>query len=140
MKKKALISVVSKQGEKDAESIEVVTPGTFYKRNESYYAVYSETEISGMEGTTTTLKISPQKFSLIRMGSTTATMDFETKSKTVSMYNTPYGTLELNIDTKELEMNVNDNGGEIFINYKMSIAGQKPQNTSLKINIKAQDV
>jgi len=83
MKKKAIISVSSKQTDEE-EPIEVVTPGSFYKKNDSYYAVYKETELSGMEGTTTTLKIKKDKFSLIRMGSTSTKMDlwnYRTKNK-----------------------------------------------------------
>ncbi len=138
MKKKAIISVSSRQLGDD-ENIEVVTPGIFYKENDNYYAEYAETEISGMEGTTTTLKINPDKFSLIRIGSTNAEMDFDKKSNSISMYNTPYGTLELKIETKKLDIKVNEAGGDIFIKYLLSVVGQEPLDTTLKINIKAQE-
>ncbi|MBV7272362.1 DUF1934 domain-containing protein [Clostridium thailandense] len=136
MKKKAIISVSSKQKEDDI--IEVVTPGDFYEKDGCYYAVYKETAISGMEGTTTTLKIYEDKFVLVRMGSTSAKMEFNKQSESVSMYNTQYGTLELKIETKELNINVNDDGGDIQINYALTVGGQTPQNTLLEINIKTQ--
>lgn len=139
MKQKAIISVSSKQSIDEEELIEVVTPGSFYKKENYYYAVYEETELSGMRGTTTTLKIGKDKFSLIRMGSTSAKMDFDKKTKNVSMYNTPYGTLELKIETKDLDIDINDNGGSVMVNYNMSLSGQTPYNTMLKINIKAQE-
>ncbi|AVQ37642.1 TPA: DUF1934 domain-containing protein [Clostridium botulinum] len=137
MKKKALIHVLSSVPEtkEKNDSIEVVTPGNFYKKDRNYYAVYEETAISGMEGTTTTLKISEKNFSLIRMGSTSTKMDFALNKKNMSMYSTPYGTLEININTKKLDINIDDNGGSIYIDYIMSVAGQKPQNTILNINI-----
>lgn len=138
MKKKAIISVLSRQiGDED--EIEVLTPGLFYTKDNSYYAEYDETSISGMEGTTTTLKINPDKFSLIRSGSTNAEMDFDKKAKSISMYNTPYGTLELKIETKKLDVNMNENGGDILIKYLLSIVGQEPMDTTLKINIKTQE-
>jgi len=139
VKQKAIISVSSKQSIDEEEIIEVVTPGKFYKKENWYYAVYEETELSGMRGTTTTLKIGEDKFSLIRMGSTSAKMDFDKKTKNVSMYNTPYGTLELKIETKDLDIDINDNGGSVLVNYNMSLSGQTPYNTMLKINIKAQE-
>ncbi|KZL90066.1 DUF1934 domain-containing protein [Clostridium magnum] len=139
MKQKAIISVSSKQSIDEEELIEVVTPGNFYKKENYYYAVYEETELSGMRGTTTTLKIGKDKFSLIRMGSTSAKMDFDKKTKNVSMYNTPYGTLELKIETKDLDIDINDNGGSVMVNYNMSLSGQTPYNTMLKISIKAQE-
>lgn len=139
MKKKSLISVVSEQNGNTEESIEVVTPGDFYKKDEFYYAVYKETQITGMQDTTTTIKISPDQFSLIRAGSTTTRMNFKAENDEVALYDTPYGTLELKIRTKALKIDINEYGGDISVNYDMSIGGQKTQNTSLKINIKAQD-
>ncbi|MDF2883471.1 MAG: hypothetical protein K0R54_4028 [Clostridiaceae bacterium] len=138
MKKKAIITVSSKQinEEIDDEIVEVVTPGNFFKKEEKYYAVYEETEISGMKGTTTTLKIEDNKVSLIRIGSTSTKMEFYKKEENVSMYTTPFGTLQLKIKTSDLDVDVNENGGDVTVNYDLSIVGQKPIKTVLKINIK----
>jgi len=139
MKKNAIISVVSKQSdsEDDGESIEVVTPGKFYKEDNCYYAVYEETEISGMAGTTTTLKIDTEKFTLIRTGTTNTEMNFKKYVRDLTLYNTPHGALDLMVDTKELKMNVDNNGGDVFIDYDMIIGNQQILSTTLKINIKA---
>lgn len=139
MKKKAIISVSSKIKGDEEEVIEVVTPGDFYKKDSTYYAVYEETEISGMKGTTTTLKIGDNKFSLIRMGSTTAKMNFDKKCRSVSMYNTPYGTLQLEIETKSLDIKVDEDGGDVSVDYDMSVGGNRPTNTVLAVNIKTQE-
>ncbi|KYH29406.1 MULTISPECIES: DUF1934 domain-containing protein [Clostridium] len=136
MQRDAIISVGSKQVGNEEEAVEVVTKGKFYKKNNCYYAIYDETEISGMEGTTTTLKIKPDEFTLIRMGSTNAKVEFKDKASDVSMYNTPYGALELVVQTNKLDINVNDNGGKISIDYNMALAGQKPLKTILNIDIK----
>lgn len=138
MKKKAIITVSSRQinEENNDENVEVVTPGNFFKKEEKYYAVYEETEISGMKGTTTTLKIEDNKLSLIRIGSTSSKMEFDEKKENVSMYTTPYGTLQLKIKTSDLDVDVDDDGGDITVNYDLSIIGQGPIKTVLKINIK----
>lgn len=138
MKKKAIITVSSRQinEENNDENVEVVTPGNFFKKEEKYYAVYEETEISGMKGTTTTLKIEDNKLSLIRIGSTSSKMEFDEKKENVSMYTTPYGTLQLKIKTSDLDVDVDDDGGDITVNYDLSIVGQGPIKTVLKINIK----
>ena len=138
MNNKAVISVVSRQSEDDESSIEVVTPGEFYKKEDKFCVVYDETEISGMQGTTTTFNIFPEAFSLIREGTTTTKMDFKENGKSLALYNTPYGVLELEIQTKKLEINMNENGGDIFIDYNMCISGQEAQKTQLKINIAKQ--
>ncbi|MBL4932699.1 DUF1934 domain-containing protein [Clostridium paridis] len=138
MKKKAVISVISNQNYEDDDVIEVVTPGEFHiKDASSYEAIYEETEISGMEGTTTKLEIYKDEITLYREGTTSTKMDFKKDSNSVTLYNTPYGMLELKIDTKDLRIDMDENGGEVQIDYNISIAGQPPQGTQLKIKIKA---
>ncbi|MDD7792677.1 DUF1934 domain-containing protein [Clostridium sp. 'White wine YQ'] len=138
MKKKAVISVISNQNYEDDDVIEVVTPGEFHiKDSSSYEAIYEETEISGMEGTTTKLEIYKDEITLYREGTTSTKMDFKKDNNSVTLYNTPYGMLELKIDTKDLKIEMDENGGEVQIDYNISIAGQPPQGTQLKIKIKA---
>lgn len=137
MKKKAIITISSKQNNVEDSTIEVVTPGEFYKDNEIYCAEYNETEISGMEGTRTTLRVTPEKFSLLRVGTTNAEMNFERNNKAITLYNTPFGVLEMKIETLDLIINVDEFGGDILVKYNLIIAGEKPQNTILKVNIKA---
>ena len=139
MKKKALISIVSNQFGEDNSEIEVVTPGEFTVCDDGFKAVYQETEISGMEGTVTRLLINDNSVSLEREGTTTSKMYFEKDKSDVSLYDTPYGTLELKIKTNELEIDLNENGGNVFIEYKMIVGDQSVQNTKLKINIKSEN-
>ena len=139
MKKNAIISVVSRQSdsEDDGDVIEVVTPGKFYKEDNCYYAVYEETEISGMKGTTTTLKIDEEKFTLVRTGTTNTEMKFKKYVRDLTLYSTPHGALDLTVDTRELKMDVDDNGGDVFIDYDMIVGNQQVLSTILQINIKA---
>ena len=90
-----------------------------------------------MEGTKTKLFITKDKFMLEREGTTSTRMEFQKNNESMSLYNTPYGMLELKIHTRDLTINVDDNGGEVFINYNLFISGQKPQNTELRVKIKA---
>lgn len=134
--KRAIISVSSKQSIDD-EGIEVVTPGEFFKKDDFYYAIYDETEISGMDGTRTTLKIKDDKVVIMRDGTTSANMEFERGKSNISLYNTPYGVLELKIKTYEMDVNISETGGDIEIEYDMEMQGQDPIETIISINIKA---
>lgn len=136
MSNKAIITIMSKQDENEDDIIEVVTPGKFYKKNDHYYAIYEETEISGMKGTTTTLKIYDDNFSLIRNGTTNTKMVFKKDLNDIIMYNTPNGTLELMLSIDDILINVDDNGGEISAKYDMAIAGQESLSTELVVKIK----
>jgi uncharacterized beta-barrel protein YwiB (DUF1934 family) len=135
MNKKAVISVTSVQGG-DKEPISVLTPGDFYIKDGTYYARYKETEISGMNGTITTLRIKKDELVLIRKGTTNAKMEFSKDLKNVSMYDTPYGTLQIKTDTKYIKIDVDENGGDVVVKYNMDISGQKVPMTTLEISIK----
>lgn len=136
MEKKAIISIKSFSDMENDDGIEVVTPGKFIFDKDGFEATYEESKISGMEGTTTTLKIKDESMILERVGSTTTTMEFKEGEAAVSLYNTPYGMLDLNIDTKKLEINLDENGGEIYSKYVLGFAGQEGIATELRVKIK----
>lgn len=137
MEKKAIISIVSNASMEDGEKIEVVSPGKYIKLDDGFKAIYEETEISGMDGTTTSLTIKDSEVLLEREGTTNTKMVFNEKEPSVSLYSTPYGTLEISINTKKLKVEMNDDGGELNIDYDMIVMGQKPLTTSLRLKIKA---
>ncbi|WP_415339258.1 DUF1934 domain-containing protein [Clostridium perfringens] len=139
MSKKAIISICSTQDIGEKEKIEVVTVGEFSINGDEFIATYDETEISGMEGTKTTLKIKGDKVVLHREGTTSTKMEFQKDNTQVALYNTPYGMLELKTSTKELDLDVNEKGGNISIKYHLIAGGQEPIKTNLDIKIKVED-
>lgn len=139
MSKKAIISICSTQDIGEKEKIEVVTVGEFSINGDEFIATYDETEISGMEGTKTTLKIKENKVVLHREGTTSTKMEFQKDNTQVALYNTPYGMLELKTSTKELDLDVNEKGGNISIKYHLIAGGQEPIKTNLDMKIKVED-
>ncbi|AOY54978.1 DUF1934 domain-containing protein [Clostridium perfringens] len=139
MSKKAIISICSTQDIGEKEKIEIVTVGEFSINGEEFIATYDETEISGMEGTKTTLKIKGDKVVLHREGTTSTKMEFQKDNTQVALYNTPYGMLELKTSTKELDLDVNEKGGNISIKYHLIAGGQEPIKTNLDMKIKVED-
>jgi len=136
MDKKAIITVDSTVLNEEEDMIGVVTPGDFYKIEDGFKAEYNETEISGMEGTKTTIIIRKNSFDLIREGTTETKMEFENNKRTVSLYKTPYGVLDVKIDTKKLDININEDGGTINATYLLVIGDQTTLKTKLTIDIK----
>ncbi|XZK27216.1 DUF1934 domain-containing protein [Clostridium perfringens] len=139
MSKKAIISICSTQDIGEKEKIEVVTVGEFSINGDEFIATYDETQISGMEGTKTTLKIKGDKVVLHREGTTSTKMEFQKDNTQVALYNTPYGMLELKTSTKELDLDVNEKGGNISIKYHLIAGGQEPIKTNLDMKIKVED-
>lgn len=136
MDKKAIISVVSKQKGND-DIIEVVTPGKYYKKGEKYYAIYEESELSGMEGTTTILKIGQDEFTIIRKGTIDAKMVFKNQFKDHILYSTPQGALGLSMDILHVKIDVNDHGGLVYANYNLNLGEGQSLSTEINIKIEA---
>ena len=137
MEKSAIISVRSFSDLNKDEVIEVVTPGKFHLGESEFKALYEESEISGMDGTTTTLVIKDDALILEREGSTTTRMEFKKGEEVVSLYNTPYGMMNINISTKELDIDMDDDGGVIYTKYILGLEGQPGITTELKVKIRA---
>lgn len=136
MERKVIVSLKSKQIiDGQEESVEMITPGKLYSKEDAYYVVYEETEVSGMEGTTTTLKIGNQNVSLIRFGTVSSKLNFKRGVKDVSLYKTPYGILEVVVNPKEVDIDVNEEGGQIRLVYDLEPAGLKSSKNELLISI-----
>lgn len=136
MNKKAIITVDSAIFSEEEDTISVVTPGDFTQTDYGFKVQYDETKISGMEGTKTTILIRKDSFDLIREGTTETKMEFENNKTTTSLYKTPYGIMDIRIDTRKLKINVDEKGGNINTIYILEIGGQPAMKTNLSIDIK----
>ena len=137
MKEVALKIIGTQTLENDEkDTIEIMTRGKFYKKGDNQYLVYDESELSGMEGSTTTLKIQDNKIEMKRFGAYRSNLIFEKGKKHISMYKTAYGNMEMEVTTNYVEVNINDKGkGTIDADYKLFIAGMAESKNKLHIEI-----
>jgi len=136
LKKQVIITIKSKQTvDNEDQVVELVTPGKFYKKGNTYYALYDETEISGMEGTTTTLKIEGDEVHLIRFGTMSTNMRFKMGVTDVSLYKSPYGIIELTVKPLSVAVDVGDSGGEVKMRYELIAGGEQKSTNELLIKI-----
>ncbi|SDY70310.1 Uncharacterized beta-barrel protein YwiB, DUF1934 family [Proteiniborus ethanoligenes] len=136
--KDVMLKIKGKQKSLEGEEsvIELITEGKFYNKNGAYYLVYDESEISGMEGSTTTLKIQGQKVSMKRFGNNTSKLIFEKGKKHVSEYETMYGDMTMEVMTNDLDINISEAGkGSIDLSYRLNILDSLESNNHLTIDI-----
>ena len=138
MRKEVLVTVRGTQtnelGEKD--TIELVTLGSYYLKNSSYYIVYNETELSGMEGTVTSVKAEPTKVTVNRMGSSEMKHVFEEGVPDESSYVTPFGQLFSSVLPRKVQVDLTDVGGSINLEYELELDRQKIGYNELCITVK----
>jgi len=110
-------------GEK--ETIELITVGRFFCKKRSYYIVYSESEVSGLEGTTTSVKAEQNRVTLNRVGSSEHKQVFEEGVHNRGNYTTPYGNLPTRVLPWKVEVDLTEVGGSINLEYELELNRQK---------------
>lgn len=127
MNKNVILTVKGTQAvaNSDINEMELVTEGRYYKKGDAYYITYKESEVTGMNGTTTTLKVAEGKVTLMRFGAVNTQFIFEQGQKHVSYYDTTYGAFTIGILANEVNINVDDSGGEIRVDYLLEIDNNK---------------
>ena len=123
MEKEVIISIKGMQKYENAEpdTIELVTGGRLERDGESFTLSYQESAVTGMDGTLTTFQIEPERVTLLRVGEYTSQMVFQEGRRHMSMYNTPYGAMTIGVNTRHLLAELDDQGGEIEIDYAIEI-------------------
>ena len=112
MEKDVVISIkgMQKYEGNDPDTVELVTAGRLMKDKAGYTLSYQESEITGLEGTLTTIQVEGEQVTLMRMG-----------ERHLSMYNTPYGAMSVGVNTRHLLADLSDKGGDIEIDYAIEI-------------------
>lgn len=121
--KDVLISISGTQSSQDGddEKIELVTDGQYQYGDEESWFTYNESSITGMEGTKTTFRVEKNKVTLTREGSVNSQMMFQFGKKHVFLYDTPYGTATMGVDTKSLKTETDEHGVKMDIIYSVDV-------------------
>jgi len=133
-----VVTIVGTQRDAQGEEscIELITAGHYYEKNGVQYIIYKDSEISGLEGVKTMLKVYDQYIVLVRMGSVKHQQEFRLSSKSYSTYVTPYVTLDMAILTQNIEMDLSGPAKSIYIRYELEINGQWQSTNTLSISVR----
>ncbi|MBR5229408.1 MAG: DUF1934 domain-containing protein [Firmicutes bacterium] len=135
------LKIVGKQCFEDTEEdqMEFITDGKIYLKNGSIYMMYDESEVSGMTGCKTTLKITDSSVKMRRTGSPEfgTELYFEEGQRFSSVYNTPFGPMELEVVTRMIDdkMDRENLSGSIDIRYDISLQGMSEGSNRLTIDV-----
>ena len=119
MMKDVLISInsIHSYDQDDEDSLEFTTDGYYYYDGENGCLSYMETEVTGMEGTRTSVIVMPDQVVVDRDGTVTSRMIFREGVKDSFQYATPFGAATMGIDTRRIRHHMDDNGGKLEIDY-----------------------
>lgn len=139
MKKDVYISIKGSQAyEDDQNKMEVTTAGKFYDKDGKYYVSYVEGELTGMEKCNTTIKVSPDgTVTMMRHGQTNTHMIFEKDKCHIGHYETPYGDFTISVTANKIDVSLDENGGNIDIDYIMDINNVARSRNGISLTIRA---
>lgn len=123
MKQTVVLNICGRQSYEGQEPdvIELVTEGTMELRDGGWEISYEETELTGMEGVTTTFRVEPARVTLRRTGKLRSEMVFEQGVRHESLYQLEFGALLMAVTAKQVFFDIVSDGGVIDLCYSIEI-------------------
>lgn len=119
------------------EVTELATEGVMTIREDGEMVLtYQESEITGMEGTTTRFTIRGGTVVLERAGLIVSRMEFKQGERSSSFYETPWGTMEVDIVTTKLTHRFTERGGVMEIAFTIAVNHQVTGENRFKVRVK----
>lgn len=134
-----IISIKGKQiyAECAPEEIELVTAGVMERDGQGGCIIsYQESELTGLEGTTTSFEVRGPQVILSRTGSVNSQMVFEEGKQHTSLYETPFGELAIDIQTSRLRHSLTERGGLLDLRYSISVDHSATGRNAFKIRVR----
>ena len=119
----------------EAEAIEVVTPGSYYFRNEKHYIVYDEVMEGFEEATKNIFKFDGSCLEVTKRGAVNVHMLFEEQKKNMTTYHTPFGDILIGIDTEKIEVSEEENKIHLHVDYSLEANYQHLANCKIDMKI-----
>ena len=122
MKKDAMISIKGIQRvDGEQEVVELLTCGRFYRRNNSYWLSYQESEATGFEGARTTLTCEQGRVTMTRTGSVHTQLIIEEGKRHQCSYDLGFGSMIIGVSCSHIQSTLDDNGGSLSFGYSLDL-------------------
>lgn len=119
---RVLLNITGTQREGDTdERIELITEGRLTQKPEGLFIEYDESELTGIDGSTTTLVFKGDSVTIERNGSLNMQMVFEPGRVFDSNLTTPYGSINLHIFASRVESTLTEKEGRLSLEYELSL-------------------
>ena len=121
----------------EPEETELMTEGVMLSGDGGAIVLeYQETELTGMEGTTPRITVQGDTVVLTREGSVNSQMVFQRGKRNSSVYETPWGSMLVDISTASLKYRLDDRGGVMEIKYTVAVDHQVTGMNQVKIRVR----
>ena len=138
MEKEVVISIKGMQQYEGAlpDAVELVTAGRLARDGTGYTLSYQESELTGLDGTLTTIQVDGEQVTLMRVGEFNSQLVFQEGRRHLSVYNTPYGAMSVGVNTRHLLAELSDRGGDIEVDYFIEVDHALAGRNVFRISVK----
>lgn len=141
MTKDILVSICGMQfmaeDDGDADPVEIIAPGEYYNKNGKHYVLYDELMEGFEETTKNVIKISENCLDITKKGVANVHMIFEKNKKNVTHYYTPFGSILVGIDAKQVEITETEDLIDVKVNYDLEVNYEFLANCNITMKIQA---
>ena len=117
------------------DAIEVVTPASYYCRNGKHYILYDEVGTIKNK-----IKITgTDSLEIMKSGVSSSHMVFEKNKKNLTYYRTPYGQMLIGVNTRKMEINVDEDQIDILVDYELDVNHEPMADCKIKMNIMSKE-
>ena len=120
----------------DDSGVEFVTDGKYEYSADTAVFSYEESELTGLEGTTTTFTVDKDSVMMSRTGTLNAQIVFEEGKKYYFVYDTPFGKASMGVETHSITSYLDEHGGYLEIKYMVDMVNTVVNRSLFKIYIK----
>ncbi len=121
------------------ERMEQTAVGRLDREGEAWLLTYREDASSGLGNTRTTLRIEGKQAILTREGEVTSEMCFREGEAHSSIYETPYGALDMTIRTGKVSAALDGKSGSIELNYHVELGGALAGENRLRVDVRERE-
>ena len=131
------LSELREEREAEPETVEINTVGRFKNQDGRVEISYDETEVTGMEGSTTAvtfMESESEVVSMIREGAVSTALVFEEGKRHHCVYNTPFMPFQECVHTLKVVNRLTDEG-YLDLDYIVEIRGAKAERTKFRLEL-----
>ncbi len=138
MLKNVMITVDSRKEDMEGETevSQFVTEGTLGCDEGQCQIIYQESEVTGMAGTTTMLKVESGSVMLIRSGTLSSILVFEKGKTHWSGYDTEFGSIQIGVTANRVDVSMSELGGKVLVDYTLDFNGARGGRNSIHVDVR----
>lgn len=139
MEQAVILSVRGQQSYagQEPDTIELVTEGVLEQTESGWKLTYEESDLTGLQGVSTTFLVEDKTVTLTRTGRLNSQMVFREGVSHDSLYQTEFGALMLTVCATKLEFAITPESGVIDLRYNIEIEQNAAGIIDYHLDIKA---